>query len=324
MATAPATLSRRATWLAERRKGVGASEVAAILGVDPRRGPLAVYVDKVAEKPSEDDEDYLAFGRDVEAAIARGYSRKTKRPIVGAGALEIVRHPDLPILGATLDFEIEASKECPAPAEGVGVLETKAVGFHKRDEWQLEPPLPFVIQVQIQMACRRRAWGSLGALMGGIFIAEPVDLTPNPEFVRVALAAVAEFWWHVENGVPPPADAKPATRDAIRRLWPGAAGTAIALGSEDLAVVEQWEVAKLRREDAQDDEDRLVNQLAVRLGDAETGYLPDGSAFVYDVSHVKAQLCKGGCGTEIRKAFTRRVPRRWWPKHLRPRRGASR
>lgn len=320
------TLSPREAWLEERRRGVGASEVAAILGVDPRRGALAVYADKVAARSSEDEELWLTFGRDVENAIARGYSRKTKRPILPRNAFEIVRHPDLPILGATLDFEIEGSKECPAPAgaDGVGVLETKAVGFHKRDEWQEDPPLHYQVQVQIQMACRGRAWGSLGALMGGIVIADPVDLVPNPDFVNLALEQVARFWWHVENQRPPEADAKPETRQAIRRLWPGSNGQLIALTREDLQLVESWEAAKVAKEAAEDHYDGCVNRLAVRMGDAERGALPDGSEFVYATENVKAQLCKGGCGHEVKKPFTRRVPRRWWPKHLRPRKGEAR
>lgn len=324
------TRSPREEWLEERRKGVGASEVAAILGVDPRRGPLAVYADKIAARPSEEEEIYMTFGRDVEVAIARGYSRKTHRVILPRNAYEIVRHPALPILGATLDFECDPSKEYPAPitaagvpAEGAGILETKAVGFHKRDEWVEDTPLNFVVQVQMQMACRGRTWGSLGALMGGIAIADPVDMLPNPEFVEVALKAVAEFWWRVENRNPPEADAKPATRDAIRRLWPGDNGTAIAFTQEDQALVDAWEAAGERKGEAEERYDRLVNQLAVRLGDASEGRCPDGSSYRYHAEAVAAQLCRGGCGTEVKKAHTRRVPRRWWPKGLRPKKGVS-
>ena len=44
----------RADWLAVRRQGIGGSDVGAILGLDPWKGPLDVYVDKVADEPGED------------------------------------------------------------------------------------------------------------------------------------------------------------------------------------------------------------------------------------------------------------------------------
>ena len=45
---APAIVrSPRDAWLAERRKGIGASDVAAILGEDPRRSALSVYAEKI-------------------------------------------------------------------------------------------------------------------------------------------------------------------------------------------------------------------------------------------------------------------------------------
>lgn len=311
----------RESWLKERAKGVGASEVAAILGEDPRRGALAIYADKVAGKPPEDEEEWLSFGRDVESAIARGYSRKTGRPILPRTEFEIVKHPDLAILGATLDFEISASDKYPAPGPGDGVLETKAVGFHKAHEWASEPPLMFAIQVQVQMACRGRAWGSLGALMGGIQIAEPVDMTPNPAFMTVVMERVERFWWHVEHQVPPEVDAKPETRAAIRRLWGGDADKAIALEDADVEVVNLWEVAKALKDRTEDEYDLIVNKLAVRMGDASTGHLPDGSAFIYSVETVKASAC--ACGKQLRKEFTRRVPRRWWPQHLRLKKGGK-
>jgi predicted phage-related endonuclease len=313
---APAVVrSEREQWLEERGHGVGASELAAVLNEDPRRGPMDVYVDKVAGKPSEADWDWLTFGHDVEGATMRGYARKTGRQLIPRAAFEVIRHPDLAILSATPDGFTTGSERFPAPAEGHGALEAKAVGFHKREEWLADPPLCFVIQVQAQMGCARLAWGSLAALMGGISIADPVDLLRDDAFLEAALAEVERFWWHVRNRVPPPFESKPETRRAIRRLWPTDDGSSIALDGEALELVEEWERQKAKKDEVEDGYKHLVNQLTVRMGSAAVGQLPDGSSFVLKGEDVKPQLC--GCGREIRKAFTRRVPRRWWPKLLR-------
>src|SRR5687767_8539180 len=125
MADAPAVLpSARERWLAERRELLTASDVAAVLGVDPRRSPLSVYAEKrglleVAETP------WMRWGRRVEGAIAEAYADETGRPVRDLG-LEIQRHPDVPWLGATLDRQVlEGSAAHPLVAPGPGPLEAK-------------------------------------------------------------------------------------------------------------------------------------------------------------------------------------------------------
>jgi putative phage-type endonuclease len=159
----------RALWLKERRTIVTASDAAAILGEDPRRGGLAIYAEKIGAL-SQADEDWLAFGRDVEGAVANGYARRTGRPVHDLGAFEIQRHPALPWLGATLDRITEGTGELPAPAADPGPLECKAVtSRHVRAAaFEREPPIAYQIQLQVQMACTGATWGSLVALVGGI------------------------------------------------------------------------------------------------------------------------------------------------------------
>ena len=301
--------SKRAAWLAERRNGVGASEVAAILGVDPRRGALSVYADKVAGKDSEDDSSWLAFGRDVEGAIAKAYARTTGREIIDLDPHEIVRHPDLPILGATPDRRVIGSNAYPSPVpDEHGVLELKAVGFHAKHQWSAEPPLQYVIQVQVQMACMKLRWGSIGALMGGIQIAEPVDLTPDAEFMAAVLEAVERFWWHVTTRTPPDADGLPSTRDAIRRIWSQDNGEQLILPDEGLTVVKEWAEAKEKKAQSDIQYEMATNKLAVLMGPAQEGAMPDGLSLMMKTEHRNATQCKV-CGTQNRKAYSFRAPK---------------
>ena len=307
--------TEREQWLAQRKTAVGASEVAAILGEDPRRGQLAIYIDKVSDKPSEDDEDWMAYGRDIEVALAKGYQRKSGRVVIHTPTYEFVRCPDLPCLGATPDSRLEGgSVEFPAPAVGPGTLELKEVGFQKKHEWASEPPMPFVIQVQTQLACTGLLWGSLGGRLGLQF-ADPVDFVPNKDFINAMKEAVAEFWWHVETKTPPPADGKPQTYDAIKRLWARDKGLTIPLDHEALKIVTRWEARNALRHRADEMYKEEVNHLAMLMGDAAFGLLPDGSTFAFKTEDVAAQCCKA-CNEPVKKSFIRRVPRRTWPKAL--------
>lgn len=68
----------RKAWLAERKLGIGGSDVAAVLGVSPYRTPLSVYEDKTSEliddKPISDS---AYWGTLLEDQVAREFSRRT-------------------------------------------------------------------------------------------------------------------------------------------------------------------------------------------------------------------------------------------------------
>ncbi len=299
----------REQWLMQRRTLLTASDIAAVLGVDPRRGPLQVYLSKV-KGTDTDETDWMAFGRDVEDAIAKGYERKSGRPVQTLGAHYISRHPDVPWLGATLDRQALGCERTPPPVlchAGPVPLECKAVGLMKRQEWEEDPPLHYVIQLQFQMACTSAMWGSLCALLGGVSIVWK-DLVRDDGFLESALPALEEFWMRVQRQNPPPADALPGTTEAVKRAWAEANGATVPLNDPAiLDMVERWEHAKVACRQQESTVDQLANQLRVHLGDATFGALPDGSFIT-----LKNQKRDGFtvAPTEFR------VLRRWWPKGL--------
>lgn len=274
--TAPAIVhDEREQWLMLRRELVTASDCAAILGADPRRGALAVYAEKIGAVAPPEDEDWLAFGRDVEGAIAKGYTRKTGRPAHDLG-LVIRRHPDLQFLGATLDRETEGSAQLPAPAAGRGPLELKAVGGRAVREWDGTEPTHYVIQLQIQIAVTGAAWGSLAPLFHGLTI-EARDHLRNDRFLAAALPRLEEFHLRILRREPPEeTDVLPATSRALRALFPGN-GQTVALEPDALNLVTRWERAKYTATAATREAEELENRLRRLLGGATFGALTDGS-----------------------------------------------
>lgn len=61
-------IESRIDWLKERQKGIGGSDVAAILGLSPWRTPYDVYLDKIGEAPKELTSQAAHFGTKLEAA----------------------------------------------------------------------------------------------------------------------------------------------------------------------------------------------------------------------------------------------------------------
>lgn len=78
-----------------KRDWIGGSDVGAILGIDPRRRPIDVYMDLIGLRPrSSVGNSATEWGKATEGAIANLYERKTgRKPVKVASPLLIPGHP---------------------------------------------------------------------------------------------------------------------------------------------------------------------------------------------------------------------------------------
>lgn len=283
---APAIIhTDREQWFIRRREGVGASEVAAILGFDATRDALSVYAEKIGALEVEET-PLMKWGKRVEDAIAEGYAEETGRLVLNPGAFDIARHPDLPILGATLDRVTQGSDMNPAPQglTGQAALEIKAVNAFAAAEWKEEPPLHNQIQLQIQMGCKGLTWGSLAALLGGLKIAWQ-DIARNQTFLDYALPEIEAFWLCVKRREPPVVkEAKEGTWAALKALYPSDNGLGVALPEEAIQIVSGWQQYRDVRLEAEKREKDFNAQIEQLIGAAVTGLLPDGRALTLKTS----------------------------------------
>ena len=68
----------RAEWLAARKAGIGGSDAAAIIGLNPFSSPLTVWADKTsADEPQEESEsEAIWLGNVLEDHVARRYAEQ--------------------------------------------------------------------------------------------------------------------------------------------------------------------------------------------------------------------------------------------------------
>lgn len=299
--TAPAIVrTPREAWLADRRELITASDAAAILGEDPRRSALSVYAEKV-EGIDTPETARMRRGRLIEPVIAAEYEHDTRRPVwAPVDPYTIVRHPDVPWLGSTLDRTTEGSTLFPAPtpAGGDAPLEMKLVvdrgAAHEWDDD--EAPVGFEVQLQIQVACSSATWGSLCAFVPEIDTVLVRDRLRDDAFLGVALPILDEFRMRLRDRRPPEADGLPGSTAAVRRLWARADGLTVPLDHEAMAMADKWAATIARRMSEEHEETELENRLRQRIGAATFGALPDGSYLT---------LKPHGKG---------RALRRWWPR----------
>lgn len=112
--TEAAALTHEA-WLEERRKGIGGSDVAAIVGLNPYEGAMDVWMKKTGRAGETPDNENMRRGRLLEPVIGTLYSERTGRTLLPG---EFRVDPDNPIFLGTADFLVEGEKrgmEAKAP-----------------------------------------------------------------------------------------------------------------------------------------------------------------------------------------------------------------
>lgn len=71
-------MTNRIEWLKARQKGIGGSDVAAILGINPYRTPLDIYREKTTEITEDQAPSEAAYwGTQLESIVAQEFSKRT-------------------------------------------------------------------------------------------------------------------------------------------------------------------------------------------------------------------------------------------------------
>lgn len=129
-------------WLEWRRKGIGGSEVATIMGQSPFMTAKDLYRDKIGELPAVEVEDnWVAkeVGHRLESLVAEIFERKT-----GLRVYQIKKmfaHPDYPFMQANTDYLVET-------LDGqTGILEIKTSNLHAKEKWENDT-IPFNYEMQ--------------------------------------------------------------------------------------------------------------------------------------------------------------------------------
>lgn len=261
----------RAAWLDWRRRGVGASDVAAILGISPWASPWSVWADKCGLLPPEPENEAMTAGRWLEAAIGPWFTHETGLHV--AGEQTWCTHRELAHHRCTVDgFVVERGAMgdgfvvAQDPLAALGVLEIKVTGPGRR--WD-DIPAHYVAQVQWQMHVTGldRAW--LAVLMGRRLDVHEVERDQGD--IALMVERADQFWdQFVAAGTPPPTDGHDATLRAIGEVYPDhVEGLAVEAGDRLRLAVKQWRLCKADKRQAADDEKDMAAVITAALGVAE-------------------------------------------------------
>lgn len=258
-------------WLADRRKGIGGSDVATILGLNKWKSPYQLWLEKTDQITLDDNAGEAAYwGTALEPLVANRFSEVTGKKVRRRN--QVFEHTDYPFLRANIDRDIVGE-----PA----VLECKTANQFLAKEWEKdEIPMQYICQVQHYMNVLNREYAYFAVLIGGQrFIWKRIDR--DQDLINAITERLVEFWEeNVLKGIPPEIDGSDATSAFIRNQYaePGENEIELPKRIDDLT--------QLKAEYKQDMKDidekckQIDNQIILLLKDknASVGYSP---SFVY-------------------------------------------
>lgn len=179
-------------WLAFRRKGIGASDVAAIIGVSPWSTPYQLWLDKTGRKPAFEGNSATIRGQELESKARSRYELEALEDMPPGISI----HPKYEICRASLDGIRSDNKL---------ILELKCPG-EKSHAVAMSGVIPehYIAQIQFQLAVTGADlchYFSFGPDETSILIEVKPDIKMQGELILAALT----FWEkYVETDIAPP------------------------------------------------------------------------------------------------------------------------
>lgn len=300
------SLDDRAAWLATRATGIGGSDSAAILGLDPYRSPLEVWASKINPANDDDDDDpddtAAAWGHRLEGVVLQEYARRTGRDVKHDGTM--LRSRRYPLMMATLD-----GVQMIGGAASFPEVKTTALGklWAERGETLNGERVPVHVQVQVQHSLL--VTGAELATVVAFLLPERklvhYDVLANKAFQGVLVERLTAFWRdHVQTGKPPRPIGRGAEFDVLAKLVPDE-GEVIWLSESYAALLDQDAKLAAQAKAAKAGRKLIKSQLMYALGDAHQAILPDWRSIERRQIAPKATSCEA-CGHETpRNPYTR-------------------
>lgn len=208
----------REEWLAVRQHGIGSSDAAAAVGLNPYKSPLELWLEKTGRGDrlppvdANDEESPLYWGTILEPIVAAHYTRRTGRRVRRINAVLQHPAPELAWMLANIDREVTGAPE-------VQILECKTAGIHGARLWKEGVPEYVQLQVLHQLAVTGKQAADVAVLIGGQHL-EIHRIERDERLIARLIELERQFWHYVTSDTPPPADGSESAERALRCLYP--------------------------------------------------------------------------------------------------------
>ncbi len=243
-----------AKWLEERRKGVGGSDIAAIMGLSPWKSAYQVYQEKRGDVKDWEGNPQMDWGKRMEPAIRQWYSDQTGRSVRLPN--KIMYHKNYPFLLASLDGFTDDGR--------VVEIKTARSGAQWGEPGTNQIPDSYTLQCQHYMLVSGFPVADVAVSIGGA-PPELYEVPTDPEIHEMIIKAAGDFWQRVVDGNPPEIV---SYSDAVARFGKSSMEGFIVASEENVTQYESLVKILAQKKEAEALEEELKARLIVAIGEA--------------------------------------------------------
>lgn len=204
-------LTSREEWLENRKKGIGGSEISAVIGCNPYLDNVTLWEIKTGRRQAEEisDKPYVQYGTQAEAHLRALFALDFPQYRVGYEENNSFTNDRYPFARASLDGWL-------LDGEGrAGILEIKTTEILRsmqKEKWKERIPMNYYCQVCFYMAVLEAEFAVLKAQLktnfgGEIYLQTRhyhIERDEVQEDIDYLMRKGAEFWEYVKSDTRPP------------------------------------------------------------------------------------------------------------------------
>lgn len=206
----------RDQWLTVRKNGIGSSDAAAAVGLNPYKSQFELWLEKTGRDgnlPKTDPNDEsspMYWGILLEPFVAAHYTKRTGNKVRRINA--VLQHPTVPWMLANIDREVIGVPD-------VQILECKTTGINGVRLWKDGVPEYVQLQVMHQLAVTGKQSADVAVLICGQEL-QVHRIDRDETMIGQLIELERQFWRFVELDQAPPADGSDSADMALRCLYP--------------------------------------------------------------------------------------------------------
>lgn len=266
----------RDEWLNIRKTGIGSSDAAAAVGLNPYQSQLELWMIKTGRDGNlpkidpNDESSPMYWGTILEPIVAAHYTKRTGHKVRRINSILQHPDPDKSWMLANLDYSVVGNSD-------VQILECKTAGEFGSKLWRDGVPEYIQCQVQHQMAVTGKQVVDVCVLICGQEI-RVYRIERDDELIARLIELERQFWHYVQHDIEPPVDGSNSAGQALRALYPQDSGSTLDL-TDDLGLSTAFiGMVSLRAEieSKQEVTEQLKQQIQQRMADASKAIFKSG------------------------------------------------
>ena len=267
-------------WLEARKSGIGGSDAASVLGLNPYKSSVSVYIEKVdyihgvsmSEKNingckkdnSNEEVNYrMELGNKLEDFVANEFSLKTGLKVRNVNG--ILKNDKYPFAIANIDRAVVGEK---------AFLECKVTNSYSKKVWQMGVPIHYQIQVNHYMAVTGATHCYVAALIGNEeLIIHRIDR--DEEIIDEIMKLEAMFWDKcILGGEIPAPDGSVDYSIVLQGLYKDSKDEELILFEQEKLLDRYDEITEIYKE-IEVERKKIEQYIQVQMKEYEVGFIGD-------------------------------------------------